>query len=67
MTHELEERNTALEEKFTDLVQHNKALQDREKSISDELEAVTKYGGKDSRTQVGYTRFSKLSNSVVKS
>ena len=54
VTHELEERNSTVEEKFTDLVQRNNALQEREKSLSQDLEAVTKYGGKDSRTQVSY-------------
>ncbi|XP_063679304.1 centrosomal protein of 290 kDa-like [Bolinopsis microptera] len=52
VTHELEERNSTVEEKFTDLVQRNNSLQEREKSLSQDLEAVTKYGGKDSRTQI---------------
>ena len=52
VTHELEERNTSLEDKFTELVDRNTALQQREKSLTEDLEAVTKHGGKDSRTQV---------------
>ena len=54
VTQELEERNSALEQKFTDLVDKNKSLQDREKTLTADLEEATKYGGKDSRTLVNH-------------
>ena len=49
----------ALETKFTALVEKNSTLQEREKTLTEELENVTKLGGKDSRTSV-----IKLSNST---
>ena len=57
VTQELEERNTTLEQKFTNLVEKNNSLQDREKTLTADLDAATKYGGKDSRTTVYQIHF----------